>query len=273
VSAAALALALAAAVLHAAWNLLVARAPDSETATAVAVTTAVVAFAPVAALTWDVEAAAVPFVVASSALELAYTAMLAYAYQHVPLSIVYPVARGGAPVLVLLASVLALGVPASAGQFAGVLCVAVGIMLVRGLGRDVPLRSLGLPLAVAATIAGYTLVDRYGIRHASALPYLELVLAGTLVYPLVLLRRRGGAALAAAVRPDVVFAGLALFSAYVLVLAALRLAPPGPVAAVRESSVVIATGFAAVVLGERVDRQRFIGAALVAIGVATLALA
>ena len=67
-------------------------------------------------------------------------------------------------------------------------------------------------------------------------------------------------------------AGGAMFAAYCLVLAALRLAPPGPVAAVRESSVVIATGLAAGLLGERTRRVRMLGAVLVAAGVGILAL-
>ena len=69
-----------------------------------------------------------------------------------------------------------------------------------------------------------------------------------------------------------VVAGGAMFGAYCLVLAALRLAPPGPVAAVRESSVVIATALAAGLLGEHVCRVRLLGAVLVAVGVALLAL-
>jgi len=68
-------------------------------------------------------------------------------------------------------------------------------------------------------------------------------------------------------------AGLAMFGAYGLVLAALRLAPAASVAAVRETSVVMATGLAAIYLHERVSRERAIGAVLVCGGVAVLALA
>jgi len=56
------------------------------------------------------------------------------------------------------------------------------------------------------------------------------------------------------------------------VLLALRLASAPAVAAVRESSVVIATAAAAVVLHERVGPTRLAGAAVVAAGVALLAL-
>ena len=83
---------------------------------------------------------------------------------------------------------------------------------------------------------------------------------------------QGRTALRAEVNPASFVAGLATFGAYALVLAALQRASAASVAAVRETSVVIATGLAALILGERVSVARFTGAALVAVGVALLAL-
>ena len=268
----ALALALAAAVLHATWNLLIVRARDTQAATGVALVASVVLFFPVALIVWDVESAAIPYIVVSGLLELTYIALLAAAYARVPLSIVYPVARGTAPVLVLVLGALLLGIEPSTGQVVGILVVAAGVMIVRGLGRDVQLSQLVLPLLVAVTIAGYTLVDRSGIHHAGAIPYFELTALITLLYPVWIVRERGAGVLRAELRPSSVVAGGAMFAAYCLVLAALRLAPPGPVAAVHESSVVIATGLAAGLLGEEVSRLRMLGAILVAAGIAILAL-
>src|SRR4051812_43834122 len=68
----ALLLALAAAGVHALWNLLLARSPDVQTATAVALVVSVVVFAPVAAVVWDVDASVWPFVAAGSGLQLVY---------------------------------------------------------------------------------------------------------------------------------------------------------------------------------------------------------
>jgi uncharacterized membrane protein len=65
----------------------------------------------------------------------------------------------------------------------------------------------------------------------------------------------------------------ATFGAFLMVLAAFRLAPAAPVAAVRETSVVIAALLAAVVLHESVDHRRMAGAVLVAAGVAAIVLA
>src|SRR3954466_16218345 len=134
----ALAFALAAAVFHAVWNLLLARARDVEAATAVALITAEVVFAPVALVVWDAEREVWPWLLASGLFELAYFALLATAYRVAPLSVVYPVARGGAPVLVLAVSVVVLGHSTSAPQVAGVAFVVLGILLVRGLRRADP---------------------------------------------------------------------------------------------------------------------------------------
>src|SRR5205085_8217993 len=124
---------------------------------------AVVAFAPVAALAWDVEGRAVPYVVASAALELVYFALLAAAYARAELSLVYPLARGLAPVLVLAIAVAFLGAGSSAAQVAGVLAVGGGVLLVRGLGGERDAAGTALAVAVAACIAGYTLVDKDGL--------------------------------------------------------------------------------------------------------------
>src|SRR5882672_3647579 len=126
-------LALAAAFLHAFWNLLLARARDPEGATAVALVSSVIVFAPVTAIVWNVDARVWPFIVVTSLLQLLYFVLLATAYAKSELSVVYPIARGTAPVLVLIVSVVALGTGASAAQAAGVCLVGLGVILVRGL--------------------------------------------------------------------------------------------------------------------------------------------
>jgi drug/metabolite transporter (DMT)-like permease len=82
----------------------------------------------------------------------------------------------------------------------------------------------------------------------------------------------GPARVARAVSPATVVVGAASAGAYLLVLLALRHASAPAVAAVRETSVVIATALAAIVLRERVGPARLAGAVLVVGGVALLAL-
>jgi drug/metabolite transporter (DMT)-like permease len=266
----AFALALAAAFVHAGWNLLTARSASSVAASAIALAAGAVAFAPVAIATWDVRAGVVPYAIASVGLEVAYFTLLATAYDRAPLTVVYPAARGLSVVLVLVVSVAVLGASPPPAAVAGVLAVAAGVVLVRGARG----RGVGLAVAVAACIAGYTLVDHAALDHAAPLPYLELVLAPTALLALALAGVLvGPGALAGAVRSDAVVAGLGMFAAYGLTLAALARADAAPVAAVRESSVVLAAELAALTASERVPPARWAGALAVAAGVAAIALA
>jgi uncharacterized membrane protein len=270
----ALALALGAAFLHAGWNVLLAGARDTQASAAGLLIWGVALLSLPALVTGGVSAEALPYIAASAALELAYFVLLARAYDGGEVSVVYPIGRGSAPVVVLVFSVIALKEGVPAGAVAGVLAVALGILFV-GLGAFCtevgtesasPLRDVWFGLAIGVVIASYTLVDSEGVERADPIAYLALVVAPcALVYPVV-----------AKVRPDMglrsATTAAATFGAFLMVLAAFRLAPAAPVAAVRESSVVIAALLAAVVLHERVDRWRLAGAVAVAAGVAAIAL-
>jgi drug/metabolite transporter (DMT)-like permease len=230
-------------------------------------------FAPVAAATWQLDASAWPYIVASASLELIYLALLATAYGRAAVGFVYPVARGSAPVIVLLAGVIALGAGVSPVAAAGVVLVATGIVLVYGLRTTARPQDLGLALLIGACIASYTLVDKEGITHGRPLPYLEAVFGLVAIgYLLGAWRARGAGALRAAVGPSTVLVGVGYFGAYGLTLAALRLASAASVAAVRESSVVIAA--VALVVGgrEHMTPSRVCGAVAVAGGIALISL-
>ena len=251
-------LALGAAALHAGWNILVARAVDVRAATTVAISLSVILFAPVAALTWDVEAAALPWIAASVVLELAYFLLLTGAYQRSDVSLVYPIARGMAPVLVLIGASVA-GTRLGLLPAIGVLLVGTGVLLVRGEGAHADRRGVLLALAIAGTIVGYTLTDNQGIEHASAISYLELQLVPVAV---VLLAGYAATGRLPAVRAEIgvasLAAALASFGAYALVLA-LGARPGSSVAAVRETSVLFAVALGAIVLHERVTLVRAVG--------------
>ena len=269
----ALSFALAAAFLHAFWNLLLARARDIESATAVALVAAVVVFAPVTAATWRAESRVWPFIAVTSMLQLLYFGLLTTAYRRSELSVVYPLARGLAPVLVLVVGAAVLAEATSAAQVVGVCLVAAGVLLVRGLRRPSGSSGVRWGLAIAATIAAYTLLDKHGIRYAAPITYLELSMVPSAVgYAGVVLAVKGRAQLRAELGVPAIAAGLASFGAYALVLAALARASAASVAAVRETSIVIATALAAPLLRERVGPARLAGAVLVAGGIALLGL-
>jgi drug/metabolite transporter (DMT)-like permease len=272
-----LVLALCAAFVHAGWNLLLSRARDSEAATAVALVAGALVFAPVAAATWQVGSQALPYAAGSAVVEVIYLGLLARAYQGGELSVVYPVARGSSPLLILVFSVVVLNASLEAASIVGICLVAGGIVLVRGTGESARPRDLRMALAIGVAIAGYTLLDKQGLKHAHPLPYLELVVGiPALVYAPLLARRRGLPALRAELNASSLLVGLGMFGAFGLALAAIRLAPSSALAAVqavRETSVVIAVVLARLLLHERVTGRRLAGAVVVVAGVAAIAVA
>ena len=175
-STAAVALVLVSAGLHAFWNWLIADARDSHAVTAVALRDRRRRVRTGGGAHLGRRRRRVAVHRRSAALELIYFALLATAYQRADLSFVYPIARGAAPVMVLVVSVAVLGASLSTGEAAGVLAVTAGVLLVRGVGSGAARDGLLIALAVAACIAGYTLVDDEGIRHAASLGYFEAVL-------------------------------------------------------------------------------------------------
>ena len=269
----ALLLALAAAVVHATWNLLLSDEADTHSASAVALVVGTIVFAPLSLICWLLDSSVLPYVASSSALELLYLALLATGYSVAAMSFIYPIARGSAPVLVLIGGVVVLGVSASVPAGIGVVVVAVGIVLVRGLRVSGRPRDLALALSIGLCIASYTLVDKHGLAHASPLAYLEVVFGITATaYVLGVWRVRGTAALRAAVSRSTFLAGIGFFGAYALTLAALKLAPAASVSAVRESSVVMATVFLAITGREKIGAERLAGAIAVVVGIALISL-
>jgi uncharacterized membrane protein len=283
VSGEALALAFGAAFLHAGWNVLLAGSRDSVAATGALLAVGALLLAPAALATGaGISNQALPFVAASAALELAYFVLLARAYRDGELGVVYPVARGSAPVVVLALGVIGLGKGVSALAALGIGLVAFGVMLLAARRevrhetrlsaekRGEPRRDVLFGLAIGLSIAGYTLVDSEGLDHADPLAYLFLVaVVCAVLYGGALLATGQGGQLLGALNPRTAITAAAVFGAYAMVLAALELAPAASVAAVRESSVVIAALFAWLFLGEP---RRLGAAALVAAGVAAIAL-
>jgi drug/metabolite transporter (DMT)-like permease len=176
-------------------------------------------------------------------------------------------------VLVLVVAVAALGASTSWQQAAGVGLIAAGIVLVRSL-RSGTTRGVVFALAIGGCIAAYTLIDKDGIRYATPISYLELTMVPTAIaYAAAVAARKGFGALRAETTIASGVAGLATFGAYALVLAALARAPAASVAAVRETSVIVAAALAGVFLKERVGWVRMAGAVAVAAGIGLLGLA
>lgn len=265
----ALALVLLAALLHAFWNLVIAGARDIQATTALAIGIGVVVALPFALARWSVQPDVWPYVAVSGVLEIVYFWLLTTAYGRAEMTLTYPIARGAAPVIVLVVSVVVVGEASSVAQAAGVGLVGGGVILVRGLKAGARWSDVLFALLIASVIASYTLVDNQGVRHADPITYLALILTlPALAGPVFVAWRGGTQRLRRALGRQALAGGLASVATYALVLTAFTIASAPAVAAVREVGVVFATVGGAVFLRERVGQTRYLGAVAVALGVA-----
>jgi drug/metabolite transporter (DMT)-like permease len=270
---------LAAAGCHAAWNLLAKRTAGSrDWIFTWGVLGAGIVFAP-SLLLQPLPPGAWSFVLVSAAAETLYFYLLARAYDRADLSLVYPLARGSAPVLTALIAVILLHEHLAPAGVAGIAVIAAGIGLcglpARG-SRSAASSGAGIALAIGATIAGYTTIDALAIRQAPLVAYTDAVfLLGGAGMLALHARRHGAGAAREALRAHwrvAAAVGLLMLAAYTLVLAAYRLAHLAYAAAVREVSIPLAAAAAALWLKEPFGRRRMAGALAILAGIALIAL-
>lgn len=267
---------LAAALVHAGWNVLVKGAADKLAMTmSVAIGAGVVAAAILPFLSLPAPESW-PFLGASVLLQSVYYLLIARAYRIADMSLAYPLMRGAAPLVVALSGAMVFGETLRSGQWMAVGLISVGIVaLALGALRQ-PLAAAGGATALcnAMVIAAYTLVDASGVRLSGAPVAYALLLAVLTGALTVTLAFAGGA------RPRLdtrtlglgLVGGAATTLSYGVALWAMTRAPVAPVAALRETSIVFALALSRLVFGEKVGGRRVGAALLVMAGVAALRL-
>jgi drug/metabolite transporter (DMT)-like permease len=278
-SATAVTLVLLAAVLHATWNLLV-KAGDQDRLLAIAGVSAggaMIAAAVIPAVGLP-RPAAWPYMAGALAFQFAYKRLLAEAYRHGDLSRIYPLVRGLPPLAVAVLGWVVAGEALNPAQIGAVALVAGGVTALVFSSPKSPLdrRVVGTAAATAAAIAGYSLLAGLGARAAgSPHAYVSWLIAlDGGIFALYIAATRGWAVLASALaRPRLsVTGGACAFGAYWLVVWAFTLAPIALVAALRETSVVLAAILGAVLLKEPFGPARIAAALLIAAGLALIRL-
>ena len=270
---------LGAAVLHAAWNALFKSSPDKALENlALAVGRGTLALACLPWLPLPAPASW-PWIAASVVVHVAYFWALAGAYRWGDLSFAYPVMRGGAPVLVALASAAVFGEVLSVTQGAAVALICAGILAFAGAPRgDAPgaYRALLFAGGNAAVIATYTLIDAHGVRvSGAAVSYALWFFVLNSVVQLALGATGRGRELPGYLRRHWLrstIGGAFTLGSYGIALWAMSRAPVALVAAVRETSVIFAAAFGALFLGERLTLRRAGATAAVLAGLVALRL-
>ena len=290
--ASALALVLAAALLHALWNVAAKKAGGDRHFALICALGVVLLWAPVAA--WSGFASAGRWgwtewglIVFSALVHVAYFLALLRGYRLADLTVVYPIARGSGPLLSAVGAALLLGESLSPTGAIGVIAVCSGVFLVAGgpglwrRAQDAAARArlaagLRWGFVTGALIASYTVIDGYAVKVMLLSPILVDYFGNVFRVPVLVpaaLRDRTGfmAALRAQWRHALV---VAVFGplAYILVLYAMTLAPLSHVAPAREVSMLFAALIGGHLLGEGDRVLRLVGAVCIAGGVAALAL-
>jgi len=274
-----LVLVLLSAGLHATWNLLVKRGEDTLIATWLTALVAPVVLWPLLFLTGLPPRPAWALLLASGMLHAAYNVSLARTYDHGDLSVVYPVARGLAPLLVGVGAPLLLGESLSPFAMGAIALVGGGIAWLGLSAWRTRASAAGLVWAgiTAVLIAAYSIVDKVGVMRSNPLAYAVTLFGCDTVFvtPYVLLRRnpRQIRKVWQGNRGPLVWSGLLALAAYLLVLVAMRLTQVSYVAALRESSVLFGAILGWRVLGDPFGGQRIPASAVVAAGLILLALA
>ena len=288
-----------AAVLHVTWNVLLKTAGDPLRAAAVGMATAAAVICPAALVIWlaggrpAIPTETLALSVVSGALEALYFAFLASAYRRGDLSLVYPLARGSAPLLAVAIGVILLNERLGPVGSAGVAILLVGLLTLqrpwhylRASGRESG-GAAGFALLTGITIASYSAVDRVGVRGSTPWTYAGLIWASCTVFLwsyVWVYRRLGWASstVTSSTEPDPFssrragFGGLITLGAYLMILGAFTVAPLTAVAPLRESAIVLASGWGTFRLREAADRsdaiRRLGSAGLVLVGALLLAI-
>jgi uncharacterized membrane protein len=279
----AIAAVLLAALTHATWNLAAKRAARSRHFVWLYSLGSVVIYAP--AILWvlvyqrpQFEAIHWLALLMTGVLHMGYSLLLQAGYRVSDLSLVYPLARGTGPLLSFIAATFILQEPASAFSVLGVVLIVGGILMVSGLTSEphkAPRAGIAFGMLTGVFIAGYTINDGWAVKVLLISPFLVdfsgNLLRLAVLAPFAWRDRAGLIAEAKTFRTPVLIVSVLGPLGYILVLFAMKHAPVGHVAPMRELATLVGTYFGARLLKEQFAPIRVIGAALIVSGVIALA--
>ncbi|MER5473656.1 EamA family transporter [Streptomyces sp. NPDC002935] len=265
---------LLAAVTHAGWNALAHRISDKLVGfTLIAGGGMLIGLVMVPFVAFPASGAW-PYLIASALIHIAYYVLLMRSFRLGDFGQAYPIARGTAPLIVtVLAAVFAHEVPDGwAASGVALSCAGLTGVALWGLRGSRPnWAAIGAALATGVSIAAYTVVDGLGVRASgTSLGYIAWLMAieGVVIPAFAVYRWRGETL--SLLRP---FAAVGLLGAalsvlaYGLVLWAQTRAELAPIAALRESSIIVGAAIGAVFFKERFGAPRIAAAGLLVVGI------
>jgi drug/metabolite transporter (DMT)-like permease len=262
---------LGSAFFHALWNTLIKSGTNRMAATVILSLGEIPFGLAVAASRPMLATEALPWVVAAGCTHFFYKLFLTLAYQRGDLSRVYPIARGTAPLIVAVVSAFFLGEVLTPQEFAGILVLGLGILMMAGgvifAGENRRLIPFALGSAVATSI--YTLIDAHGAKiSGDAVAYVAWVfIADGVIFAGGVTLWKGTGFLPRERKPWItgLIAAAASYVAYAISIWATTVAPVSLVAALRETSILFAVAMGWVFFHEKMTGTKAL-AALVIVG-------
>lgn len=221
------------------------------------------------------------FAILSMFLEALYFILLCTAYTDHDFSLVYPIARGAAPALLVLWSALFLHEELTVHGYIGLAMITGGIVLIgittllQNKSEKPHLRGILTALSVALVISIYTFVDGNAVKNGPALPYgLSMFVMVPFVTTPYIANRYGWNSFVNVWKKNrgyLLIGGVLGLVAYMLALFAYTFAPLSYSGAIREVSAVIGAFLGWRFLNEEMGGVRVVGSVIVFAGVMIIA--
>ena len=266
-----------AAFLHAVWNAMV----KNEDNKYLAVTAIVLGHVPVSVLiillTPIPSVESIPFIILSALLHIGYEWYLLSAYRFGDLTKVYPIARGTAPILITIVSLIFLGVALSNFEILGIIIISLGILSLSLQGaKGIKNRSAVIyALVTGFFIMGYSITDGYGARVSNSfLSYMgwSFILNAT-IFPIILKINNKSEIITKIFKEGkkIFFIGGTLsYIVYGIVIWGFTQAPIALITALRETSIIFALLIGTFFLKEKFTLLKVIATFIIFFGVALL---
>jgi drug/metabolite transporter (DMT)-like permease len=228
-------------------------------------------------------ASILPFLVSSLA-EVGYLLTLAKGYERGDLSLVYPVSRGGAPILTALWAALfgetlpTFGIIGILLSVAGVCCLSLSEANtnIRQVAKFQLSRATTWALAAAFFISVYSVSDSFAVISTPPAVYIWWVFISVAVLSVPFVWRRtsmkGNVSEIKSSWKKISVAGAGSLVSYLAVLFALKLTSVSYVVTGRALSLLFAAILGVLFLKEKISPMRILGAALMILGMATIAV-
>jgi drug/metabolite transporter (DMT)-like permease len=287
-------LVLGSALMHATWNLLAKRSQHPLAFLWLVNTASLILYTPLflyGLTQFGLPRSAWPFIIATGLLHIVYVSCLAQAYRYGALSIAYPMSRGTGVALVPIVAVPLFSESVTLTGILGIVLIVAGIigLHARAIAATFAPASLGITASTTKTdirgpifalitgiaIAGYSLVDNAAVEHVHPIIYGYMIFVGLAVgmTPYVLGKHHAVAWRELRMSPGLVLiGGLFVQGTYLIILAAMRIAPVSYIVPLREVSVIFAAALGVLLLGEGFGRERIYAAGIIALGVILIAV-